>query len=203
MIVGIQPEQQGAWRSHLTLYYGNELTIDKFGKRSISVAEIQLWNVSSSTLNGEFQLVIEGNGILRNLVSIDYTAKDSYSISYPWQKILIPKDLPDGDYQIYPRFKDDRDTDWQIVRAEYGKKNSVIIHVTNDAVAIKDKRTNYDWVTAIETPTVSDAEAPISVYNLQGHKLLQLPAAAFSISQLPTHGIFIIKQGTKTTKVVR
>lgn len=203
MIVGIQPEQQGAWRSHLTLYYGNELTIDKFGKRSISVAEIQLWNVSSSTLNGEFQLVIEGNGILRDLVSIDYTAKDSYWKSYKLPNLSLPTGLPDGDYQIYPRFKDDRDADWQIVRAEYGKKNSVIIHVTNGTFTIKDKRTNYDWVTAIEAPTVSDAEAPIRVYDLQGHKLLQLPAAAFSISQLPTHGIFIIKQGTKTTKVVR
>ncbi|WP_279112642.1 C10 family peptidase [Hoylesella timonensis] len=203
MITDIQPARDGQWKSHLTLYYGNELTIKKFGKKLISVAEIQLWNVSSSTLNGEFQLVIEGNGILRDLVSIDYTAKDSYSKSYSWQKILIPDDLPDGDYQIYPRFKDDRDADWQIVRAEYGKKNSVIIHVTNPTFTIKDKRINYDWVTAIEAPMVSDAEAPVSVYNLQGHKLLQLPAAAFSISQLPTHGIFIIKQGTKTTKVVR
>lgn len=203
MITDIQPARDGQWKSHLTLYYGNELTIKKFGKNLISVAEIQLWNVSSSTLNGEFQLVIEGNGILRDLVSIDYTEKDSYWKSYPWQKILIPDDLPDGDYQIYPRFKDNRDADWQIVRAEYGKKNSVIIHVTNGTFTIKDNRTNYDWVTAIEAPTVSDAEAPVRVYNLQGHKLLQLPAAAFSISQLPTHGIFIIKQGTKTTKVVR
>ena len=203
MIVGIQPEQQGAWMSHLTLNYGNELTIEKFSKRAISVAEIQLWNVSSSTLNGIFQLVIEGNGIQRDLVSIDYTAKDSYLKSYSWQNLRLPTDLPDGDYQIYPRFKDDRDADWQIVRAEYGKKNSVIIHVANGTFTIKDKRTNYDWVTAIEAPTVSDAEAPISVYDLQGHKLLLLPAAAFSVSQLPLHGIYIVKQGKKTMKIVR
>ena len=203
MIVGIQPEQQGAWMSHLTLNYGNELTIEKFAKRSISVAEIQLWNVSSSTLNGIFQLVIEGNGIQRDLVSIDYTAKDSYWKSYSWQNLRLPTDLPDGDYQIYPRFKDERDADWQIVRAEYGKKNSVIIHVANNTFTIKDKRTNYDWVTAIEAPTVSDAEAPISVYDLQGHKLLQLPAAAFSVNQLPMHGFFIVKQGKKIMKIVR
>lgn len=203
MIVGIQPEQQGAWRSHLTLNYGNELTIEKFGKRSISVAEIQLWNVSSSTLNGKFQLVIEGNGILRDLVSIDYTAKDSYWKSYKLPNLSLPTGLPDGDYQVYLRFKDDRDANWQVVRSEYGKPNSVVINIANRTFTIKDNRTNYDWVTAIEAPTVSDAEAPVSVYNLQGHKLLQLPAAAFSISQLPTHGIFIIKQGTKTTKVVR
>ena len=203
MITDIQPAQDGQWKSHLTLYYGNELTIKKFGKKLISVAEIQLWNVSSSTLNGEFQLVIEGNGILRDLVSINYTAKDSYSKSYSWQKILIPADLPNGDYQIYLRFKDERDANWQVVRSEYGKPNSVVINIANPTFTIKGNRTNYDWVTAIETPMVSDAEAPVSVYNLQGHKLLQLPAAAFSISQLPTHGIFIIKQGTKTTKVVR
>lgn len=203
MIVGIQPEQQGAWMSHLTLYYGSQLTIEKFSKRAISMGKAEVWNVSSTTVNGTLALVIEGNGQQRNLVTTAYQAKDSYSNSISWQRVIIPKDLPDGDYQVYLRFKDDRDADWQIVRAEYGKKNSVIIHVTNGAFDIKDKRTNYDWVTAIETPPVSDAEAPVSVYNLQGHKLLQLPAAAFSVNQLPTHGIFIIKQGTKTTKVVR
>lgn len=203
MIIDIQPAQDGQWKSHLTLNYDNELTIEKFAKRSISVAEIQLWNVSSSTLNGIFQLVIEGNGIQRDLVSIDYTTKDSYWKSYSWQNLRLPTDLPDGDYQIYPRFKDDRDADWQIVRAEYGKKNSVIIHVANNTFTIKDNRTNYDWVTAIETPTVSDAEAPVSVYDLQGHKLLQLPAAAFSINQLPSHGLYIVKQGKKTMKIVR
>lgn len=205
MIVGIQPAKDGQWKSHLTLNDGNELTIEKFGKRSISVAEIQLWNVSSSTLNGIFQLVIEGNGIQRDLVSMDYTVKDSYWNSYSWQNLRLPADLPDGYYQIYLRFKDERDANWQVVRSEYGKTNSVVIKIDNGVINDNDKsnRTNYDWVTAIEAPTVSDAEAPIRVYDLQGHKLLQLPAAAFSISQLPTHGIFIIKQGAKTTKVVR
>lgn len=205
MIVGIQPAKDGQWKSHLTLNDGNELTIEKFGKRSISVAEIQLWNVSSSTLNGIFQLVIEGNGIQRDLVSMDYTVKDSYWNSYSWQNLRLPADLPDGYYQIYLRFKDERDANWQVVRSEYGKTNSVVIKIDNGVINDNDKgnRTNYDWVTAIEAPTVSDAESPIRVYDLQGHKLLQLPAAAFSVSQLPTHGIFIIKQGAKTTKVVR
>lgn len=203
MIVGIQPEQQGAWMSHLTLYYGSQLTIEKFSKRAISMGEAKVWNVSSTPVNGTLALVIEGNGQQRDLETTNYQAKDSYWNSISWQRVIIPKDLPDGDYQVYLRFKDDRDANWQVVRSEYGKPNSVVINIANGTFTIKDKRTNYDWVTAIEAPTISDAEAPVSVYNLQGHKLLQLPAAAFSISQLPTHGIFIIKQGTKTTKVVR
>ncbi len=203
MIVGIQPQQQGAWMSHLTLDYGNHLTIKKLSRRAISMGEAKVCNVSSTPVNGTLALVIEGNGQQRNLETKNYQAKDSYWKAISWERILIPKDLPDGDYQIYLRFKDDRDANWQVVRSEYGKPNSVVINIANRTFTIKDKRTNYDWVTAIEAPTISDAEAPVSVYNLQGHKLLQLPAAAFSISQLPTHGIFIIKQGTKTTKVVR
>lgn len=203
MIVGIQPEKQGAWMSHLTLDYGNHLTIKKLSRRAISMGEAKVCNVSSTPVNGTLALVIEGNGQQRNLETKNYQAKDSYWKAISWERILIPKDLPDGDYQIYLRFKDDRDANWQVVRSEYGKPNSVVINIANPTFTIKGNRTNYDWVTAIETPMVSDAEAPVSVYNLQGHKLLQLPAAAFSISQLPTHGIFIIKQGTKTTKVVR
>ncbi len=203
MIVGIQPEQQGAWRSHLTLYYGSQLTIEKFRKQAIRMGEAKVWNVSSTPVNGTLALVIEGNGQQRNLKTTNYQADDSQWYSISWQNIRLPKDLPDGDYQVYLRFKDDRDANWQVVRSEYGKPNSVVINIANGTFTIKENRTNYDWVTAIEAPTVSDAEAPVSVYNLQGHKLLQLPAAAFSVSQLPTHGIFIIKQGTKTTKVVR
>ena len=203
MIVGIQPEQQGAWMSHLTLYYGSQLTIEKFSRRAISMGEAKVWNVSSTPVNGTLALVIEGNGQQRDLETTIYQAKDSYWNSISWQNVIIPNDLPDGDYQIYLRFRDDRDADWQVVRTEYGKPNSVVINIANGTFTIKDNRTDYGWVTAIEAPTVSDAEAPVSVYDLQGHKLLQLPAAAFSISQLPTHGIFIIKQGAKTTKVVR
>ena len=203
MIVGIQPEQQGAWKSHLTLFYGSQLTIEKFSRRAISMGEAKVWNVSSTPVNGTLALVIEGNGQQRNLKTTNYQGLDSYWESYSWQNLRLPADLPDGDYQIYLRFRDDRDADWQVVRTEYGKPNSVVINIANGTFTIKDNRTDYGWVTAIEAPTVSDAEAPVSVYDLQGHKLLQLPAAAFSISQLPTHGIFIIKQGAKTTKVVR
>lgn len=203
MIVGIQPEQQGAWMSHLTLFYGNQLTIEKFSKRAISMGNAKVWNVSSTPVNGTLALVIEGNGQQRDLKTTNYQAIDSRWEAISWQRIIIPADLPNGDYQVYLRFKDDRDANWQVVRSEYGKPNSIVINIANGTFTIKDNRTNYDWVTAIETPTVSDAEAPVSVYNLQGHKLLQLPAAAFSVNQLPTHGIFIIKQGTKTTKVVR
>ena len=203
MIVGIQPEQQGAWMSHLTLYDGSQLTIDKLSIRAISMGEAMVWNVSSTPVNGTLALVIEGNGQQRDLETTNYQAEDSYYKPISWRRIIIPADLPDGDYQIYLRFKDERDANWQVVRTEYGKPNSVVINIANHTFTIKGNRTNYDWVTAIEAPTVSDAEAPVNVYNLQGHKLLQLPAAAFSVNQLPTHGIFIIKQGTKTTKVVR
>lgn len=203
MIVGIQPQQQGVWMSHLTLYYGNQLTIEKFSKRAISMGEAKVWNVSSTPVNGTLALVIEGNGQLRDLETTNYQAKDSYWKAISWQRIIIPADLPDGDYQIYLRFKDDRDANWQVVRSEYGKPNSVVINIANGTFTIKDNRTNYDWVTAIEAPTVSDTEAPVSVYDLQGHKLLQLPAAAFSVNQLPMHGLYIVKQGKKTMKIVR
>lgn len=203
MIVGIQPEQQGAWTSHLTLYYGDQLTIEEFSKQAIRMGEAKVWNVSSTPVNGTLALVIEGNGQQRNLKTTNYQAKDSYWKKISWRRIIIPADLPDGDYQVYLRFKDDRDANWQVVRSEYGKPNSVVINIANGTFTIKDKRTNYDWVTAIEAPTVSDAEAPVSVYDLQGHKLLQLPAAAFSVNQLPMHGFFIVKQGKKIMKIVR
>ncbi|WP_311438411.1 C10 family peptidase [Hallella colorans] len=196
MIIDIQPAQDGQWKSHLTLNYDNELTIEKFGRRSISVAEIQLWNVSSSTLNGEFQLVIEGNGILRDLVSIDYTAQDRYWKSYKLPNLSLPTGLPDGDYKIYPRFKDYRDADWQIVRAEYGKKNSVIIHVANGIFDIKSNQTDYKWLTGISSPSAA-LRRPAQIFDMQGRKI-----ATGDYSNLNLHGIFIVKDQRGTRKVI-
>ena len=196
MIIGIQPAKDGQWKSHLTLNYDNELTIQPFSKKSISVAEIQLWNVSSSTLNGIFQLVIEGNGIQRDLVSMDYTAKDSFWKPYSWQNLRLPADLPDGDYKIYPRFKDERDADWQIVRAEYGKKNSVIIHIANGKFPTVSNQTDYNWLTGISSPTTA-SQRPAQIFDMQGRKI-----ATGDYSNLNLHGIFIVKDQRGTRKVI-
>ena len=160
------------------------------------MAEIQLWNVSSSTLNGIFQLVIEGNGIQRDLVSMDYTAKDSYWKSYSWQNLRLPADLPDGDYKIYPRFKDERDADWQIVRAEYGKKNSVIIHIANGKFPTVSNQTDYNWLTGISSPTTA-SQRPAQIFDMQGRKI-----ATGDYSNLNLHGIFIVKDQRGTHKVI-
>lgn len=196
MITDIQPARDGQWKSHLTLNYGNELTIEQFSKVAFSVPGIQLWNVSSSTLDGEFQLVIEGNGILRDLVSIDYTAKDNYYIGHSWQNLKLPDGLPDGDYKIYPRFKDYRDADWQIVRAEYGKKNSVIIHVANKKFTIKSNQTDYNWLTGISSPSAA-SRRPAQIFDMQGRKI-----ATGDYSNLNLHGIFIVKDQRGTRKVI-
>ena len=196
MITDIQPARDGQWKSHLTLNYGNELTIEPFSKVAFSVPEIQLWNVSSSTLDGEFQLVIEGNGILRDLVSIDYTAKDNYYIGHSWRNLKLPDGLPDGDYKIYPRFKDYRDADWQIVRAEYGKKNSVIIHVANRTFTIKSNQTDYNWLTGISSPSAA-SRRPAQIFDMQGRKI-----ATGDYSNLNLHGIFIVKDQRGTRKVI-
>ncbi|WP_255325142.1 C10 family peptidase [Hoylesella buccalis] len=84
MIVGIHPEKQGAWMSHLTLYYGSQLTIEEFSKRAISRGEAKVWNVSSTPVNGTLALVIEGNGQQRDLETTNYQAEDSYWKSIPW-----------------------------------------------------------------------------------------------------------------------
>ena len=48
-----------------------------------------------------------------------------------------------------------------------------------------------------------DDNSPITVYDLQGHRLLSVPAAQFNADALPVHGVFIVKQGDKSHKIVR
>lgn len=200
MIVGIQPEAEGQWTSHVVLAHDNELSIKKFSKNTISVAEFGAWNVSSTTLTGTLALVIEGNGELRDLATVDYKAKDSYWYNYSWQKVIIPTDLPEGDYKIYLRFKDDRDADWQVVRAEYGKANSAIVNIANGTFTVTGTQTDYGWVTAVKAPKAA-AGQPLSVYDLQGRKVD--PGQLGDPSRQGAHGIYIVRDRNGVRKVMR
>lgn len=200
MIVGIQPEAEGQWTSHVVLAHDNELFIKKFSKSTISVADIKVWNVSSSTLTGKLSLVIEGNGELRDLVKIDYNADDNYWYSYSWQRITIPTDLPDGDYKIYLRFKDNRDADWQIVRAEYGKANSATVNIADGTFTVTGTQTDYGWVTAVKAPRTAAGQL-LSVYDLQGRKVD--PNNPDCLSRQGSHGIYIVRDRNGVRKVMR
>lgn len=204
MIVGIQPETFGTWKSHVMLYYDSELAIEKFSKRSIDVAAFKVWNVTSYTVKGILSLAIEGNGQTRDLVTKELEEEESYWKEYQLGMVSLPKDLPDGDYTVFLRFKDGRDADWQIVRAVYGKKNSAKIHVENGKFTVTDNPVNYDWVTdGIEKHALDQSDLPTIVYDLQGREVSQFAKGEFSLDKLPRRGVFIVKTGSKTQKIIR
>ena len=92
--------------------------------------------------------------------------------------------------------RDSRDADWQIVRAEYGKKNSVIIHIANEKFTIKSNQTDYNWLTGISSPTTA-SQRPAQIFDMQGRKI-----ATGDYSNLNLHGIFIVKDQRGTHKVI-
>ena len=68
-----------------------------------------------------------------------------------------------------------------------------------DEVTVKTKNT----LSVQGLKVDSGSSAVVTVYDLQGHKMMSVPAARFSNDLLPVSGVFIVKQGGKTMKVVK
>lgn len=204
MITGIQPETSGTWKSHVTLYYDSELDISKFSRSSIGIGMVKVWNITSYPVNGTLSLTIEGNGETRDLSHREIEQKESWWTEYNFEAVRIPTDLPDGDYTVYLRFKEERDADWQIVRAAYGKKNSAKIHIENGKFEVTDNPTGYDWIAAgIETHVFDKSNAGTTVYDLHGRVVKRFAKGEYSIEKLPYRGIFIVKDGKNARKIIR
>ena len=121
--------------------------------------------------------------------------------------ITLPTGLADGTYRLFVGTKsaEHHETEWQLVRRAKGAANSYKVVIAGGALQSIDGGTGDDgWTTTgINVVKVADASAPVTVYDLQGHRLLSVPAAQFNADALPVHGVFIVKQGDKSHKIVR
>lgn len=160
-------------------------------------------NLLPQDFNGELAIIAEANGkkyILKS-ISKKLVFGVNYSSLFEDNKCSV-EDLEDGEYRIYAAAKSKDDSDWQVFRSSYGGKNSYNLTKANGSIKLVADRKA--WSTGISLPIVGDSVSPITyVYDMNGRLVYQATTSDFSPSNIPTKGLFVIKQGDKYQKIVK
>lgn len=193
---------------HSEIVTDDNFKVTKLGSTKLLINDGKYANLSDQDFTGLLGVVLEGNGkqyVLlsqenKNVPNMYYLTKASSNMC------LLPSDLANGSYRIYPASKDDTDDYWEPVHLSEGNNNSYILVKSDNSIALTAV-TDADWhgTTGLNSLSYSDgASSPYTyVYNAEGQLVCKMKTSEFQISNIPGTGLFILKCGNKTMKIVK
>ena len=193
---------------HSEIVTNDNFKVTKLGSTKLLINDGKYANLSDQDFTGLLGVVLEGNGkqyVLlsqenKNVPNMYYLTKASSNMC------LLPSDLANGSYRIYPASKDDTDDYWEPVHISEGNNNSYILVKSDNSIALTAV-TDADWhgTTGLNSLSYSDgASSPYTyVYNAEGQLVCKMKTSEFQISNIPGTGLFILKCGNKTMKIVK
>jgi hypothetical protein len=158
--------------------------------------------MSDFVFNGQLGIILEGMGKVYELKTLQASAIPTlYTIGKINGMLSLPDNLAAGTYRVYVAAKDSVETSWQPVHFASGATNSYVLTVSADGFDIAAD-TDATWM-GVDPIKAEDATAGrINVYDVSGRIVYSAPAATFNTENIGKHGLFIIKNGTKVTKVM-
>ena len=204
MIIGIdKPDADIVYESHVVSEY--PLTVSKFSTMLNVSPGTSLWNLCGYKWSGQVGVILKKATQTYVLKSV--TAKDVAN-RYDVLSSLTDKDatldgmcklpsgIADGEYRLFIGSKDDRDTDWCLVRRSNNAVNNYKVTVADGKlaglVADTDDTWPHEMATAIQTVTLNKDLDHTKVYNLRGQFV------GNDINALPS-GVYIVG-GKKVVK---
>lgn len=193
---------------HSEIVTDDNFKVTKLGSSKLLINDGKYANLSDQDFTGLLGVVLEGNGkqyVLlsqenKNVPNMYYLTKASSNMC------LLPSDLADGSYRIYPASKDDTDDYWEPVHISEGNNNSYILVKSDNSIALTAV-TDADWhgTTGLNSLSYSDgASSPYTyVYNAEGQLVCKMKTSEFQKNNIPGTGLFILKCGNKTMKIVK
>lgn len=193
---------------HSEIVTADNFKVTKLGSSKLLINDGKYANLSDQDFTGLLGVVLEGNGkqyVLlsqenKNVPNMYYLTKASSNMC------LLPSDLADGSYRIYPASKDDTDDYWEPVHISEGNNNSYILVKSDNSIALTAV-TDADWhgTTGLNSLSYSDgASSPYTyVYNAEGQLVCKMKTSEFQKNNIPGNGLFILKCGNKTMKIVK
>ena len=182
-------------------YSGGKLVYDSW-------IGFEIYNESDRPFTGKLAVVIEGEDYFREITSmtLDNLAVNSFSegliLNHP-----LPSDLPDGSFLVYLAAQDAATGQWQRIRHSLNYTNEYRLTKQGEAVTLTAGIGQIDLngtITDIPAITTTDnSSGTVQVYNVHGQLVLTAPAATFSPALIPGRGIFLIKQGDRTEKLLK
>lgn len=193
---------------HSEIVTADNFKVTKLGSSKLLINDGKYANLSDQDFTGLLGVVLEGNGkqyVLlsqenKNVPNMYYLTKASSNMC------LLPSDLADGSYRIYPASKDDTDDYWEPVHISEGNNNSYILVKSDNSIALTAV-TDADWhgTTGLNSLSYSDgASSPYTyVYNAEGQLVCKIKTSEFQKNNIPSNGLFILKCGNNTMKIVK
>ena len=193
---------------HSEIVTDDNFKVTKLGSSKLLINDGKYANLSDQDFTGLLGVVLEGNGkqyVLlsqenKNVPNMYYLTKASSNMC------LLPSDLADGSYRIYPASKDDTDDYWEPVHISEGNNNSYILVKSDNSIALTAV-TDADWhgTTGLNSLSYSDgASSPYTyVYNAEGQLVCKMKTSEFQKNNIPGNGLFILKCGNNTMKIVK
>ena len=170
---------------------------------------VNLMNCGAENFSGQIALLAEPvdggtQTVLMQQSVMNVTSNSLVSNTNPeFTGMAMTGNLPDGTYRVYLASKAMQETAWQPVRSNESIVNNYII--TKQGLDITIAEGEPGWTTGIESVAAEGdgGDGMVRVYTADGVLVYTAAADAFSIDDVPATGLLIVKNGAKTTKVVK
>ena len=189
---------------HSEIMSEDNFKVTKLGNTKILITDGTYYNMSDRDFTGELAYILEGNGETYVLgTQVNNQIPNMYSLNKPSTKTFtLPSDLKDGSYRLYAASKDEKDKSWSPVHYQEGNNTCCILTINANSVTLSAV-VESDWHITSNINYAHLSSPYIVVYNLQGQEIYKSMTSEFSIDDIPENGMYIIKQGNQTKKVIK
>lgn len=166
------------------------------------------YNLDVDYFTGYVDLVAANTktGVVTQLTSNDPVSNVEYTSGFRLNISANLRQLANGEYRIYMATKstsaDKQELDWQPILSNETVNSNYLLTVNNGKYTLTKGSNNF--TTGISTTLVEKETSKVTrVYNLQGQEVYQSATDDFDPNRLPAHGTYIVRQGSKSVKIVR
>ena len=177
------------------------------------------YNYSHRVFEGRLDIVLQGMGdnnsklytdpifetdtetpYVDMLSGFNYGDKDHPEVDYNLSQEPELKNISPGTYKLFVGSKSTKESSYQCLRSVGGTIMYTLTVAADGTMTLAQ-----DGTTAISAVSVKqNISAPYTyIYNMQGQEVYKSKTQDFSLSDVPAHGVLIVKQGNTTRKVVK
>lgn len=208
MVIVRTPDDKRFKETYHSLW-GSEtgLILTQAGSR-VNANNYVAYNLDVDYFTGYVDLVAANTktGVVTQLTSNDPVSNVEYTSGFRLNISANLRQLANGEYRIYMATKstsaDKQELDWQPILSNETVNSNYLLTVNNGKYTLTKGSNNF--TTGISTTLVENEASKVTrVYNLQGQEVYQSATDDFDPNRLPAHGTYIVRQGSKSVKIVR
>lgn len=190
--------------------FGADFIARSTGNKKVVFSSQMIFNADLEDFSGQVAILVlpaEGSGGQALPINNPKDVKFGYGFEFSNAEINF-EELADGDYILLMGSMSENESSWQFMRSPDNIVNSYIMSIRGNSLTLKPQESGWFIPTGITDVTVggdgnADVSGMVRVYDVRGMLVYTSKAEDFNINDVPARGLLIIKNGSKTTKVVK